>query len=85
MKKMYTIDGVKNEGDMVRLVLDSNNPVTKKKGLTEMLGNLQQMQQQMTIETQRRQNPDMIRVPYTIWERHHWNIGDIITINIEEE
>lgn len=85
MKKLYTIEGIKNEGDMVRLVLDSNNPVSKKKGLTEMLGNLSQLQQQMTVETQRKQNPDQIRILYEIWERHHWNIGDVITVIVEEE
>ncbi|MBS3749750.1 MAG: hypothetical protein KGY65_07090 [Candidatus Thermoplasmatota archaeon] len=85
MKKLYTIQGLKNEGDMIRLVLDSNNPVQEKKGLMESLGNLSQLQQQMTVETQRKQNPDQIRIPYQTWQKHQWNIGDVITVTVEEE
>ena len=85
MKKLYTINGIKNEGDMVRILLDSNEPVQQKKGIMEMVGNLSQLQQQMTVETQRKQNPDQLRVPYKVWERNKWNIGDVLNIEIEEE
>jgi hypothetical protein len=84
MKKLYTINGIKNEGDMVRLVLDSNNFVTQKKGLLNNLGNLSELQQQMTVETQRKQNPDTIRIPFDFWEKHQWNIGDVISVIVEE-
>lgn len=85
MKKLYTINGIKNEGDMVRILLDSNEPVSQKKGIMEMVGNLSQLQQQMTVETQRKQNPDQLRVPYKVWDRNKWNIGDVLNIEIEEE
>jgi len=78
---MYTISGLKREGDDVRLVL-MDNGVMEKKGLMGSLSNLQQLQQQMTYSTMKIQNPDQIRIPYDEWKRHQYNIEDIITIEV---
>lgn len=84
MKKDYIIVGVKNEGDMVKLVLSIEEPVQEKVGILEMAGNLQKMQVDATRRTQRLQDPDQIRVPYETWETNKWNINDVITIEIQE-
>lgn len=84
MIKLYTITGLKREGDDVRLVL-MDNGVTEKNGLLSGLSNLQRLQEQMTFSTQKIQNPDQIRIPYDEWKRHMYNIEDIITIEIKSE
>lgn len=81
MLKMYTITGLKREGDDVRLVL-MDNGVMEKKGLMSSLSNLQQLQKEMTFNTQKIQNPDQIRIPYDEWKRQKYSIEDIITIEV---
>lgn len=79
MEKIYTIEGVKREGDKVKLIL-VNNVVQEKPNLFD----IKKLQMQMTYQTKEIQDPDRIRIPYDDWESHHWNIGDAVKITIEE-
>ena len=84
MEKIYIIEGVKREGDEVKLVLNGENVVKEKPSLMNMIGNLDKLQQNMTYQTKRIQDPDQIRVPYEYWSKHKYNIGDTLKISIKD-
>jgi hypothetical protein len=84
MEKIYIIEGVKREGDEVKLVLNGENVVKEKPSLMNMIGNLDKLQQNMTYQTKRVQDPDQIRVPYEHWSKHKYNIGDTLKISIKD-
>ena len=84
MKIVYIIDGVIREGDYVKLVLNGENVVKEKPSLMNMIGNLDKLQQNMTYQTKRVQDPDQIRVPYEHWSKHKYNIGDTLKISIKD-
>ena len=78
METIYTIDGVKKEGNKVRLVLN-NNVITEKPSLFD----IGKLQQQMTYQTMETQNPDRLRISLGDWSKHQLNIGDSIKVTIE--
>ena len=85
MKKIYIIEGIRREGDEVKLILNTENIVKEKPSLMNMVNDLSRLQQQMTFQTKKIQDPDRIRIPSELWALKKWNIGDRITIEIEEE
>ena len=85
MRKIYIIDGVRREGDEVKLVLNAENIVREKPSLLNMMNNIGQVQEQMTFQTKKIQDPDQLRIPHEVWCIKKWNIGDRITIDIDEE
>jgi len=78
METVYTIDGIKKEGNKVRLVLN-NNLITEKLSLHD----LGKLPKQMTYKTMETQNPDQLRICFDDWSKHQLNIGDTIKVTIE--
>lgn len=83
IERIYTIAGVIQEGDEVKLIL-ADDIVKEKPSLMSMVSDLSKMQQQMTYHTKKIQDPDHIRIPYDSWDKHQWNIGHHIKITVEE-
>lgn len=81
MKIIYTILYVKRMGDEVLLGLTSE---TIKEQLDPMsaLKNMGAFAQKMQMRTSKMNDPDKITIPFEEWEKHQYNIGSLIEIDI---
>jgi len=90
MKQRMICKGTSRIGDKVRLFLSFDDVVKKssKVGLMDamaMLGNMENMQEEIQQKALLMQQPDCVTIPYSEWQQYQYKIDDIIWIEVTSE
>lgn len=82
MKKQYTIIGLQEEGNDIRLTISPVEPVKEKQSMTSILTDPLQYVENMKRDAIRSGRPESLSIPRELWEDYKWNISDIIQVEV---
>jgi len=87
VRQRYQITGTTRLGDFVRIFLDRQDPVREREDfdIFSLVGNFDRVQQKQQEKAVLMQQPDVITVPFDVWKKKQYKIGDFLWINVEEE
>lgn len=83
MKQIYEVTGIRRIGDKVNLRIKEHKAIEQKPSTQDMMNNALGFIEKMKIDAINNNNPEMVSVPYDEWTEYKWNIGDLISINVE--
>lgn len=87
MKMRCRVRGTLEIGDNVRLTLEPSEAVQEKEemGTMKILSNPMGLMNKMKTDAIMQGQPDIITIPKEEWEKHKWQIDDIVVIEIKPE
>lgn len=85
MKIRFQITGTTKLGSFVRIFLIKQTLVKEKVefNVFEAMHDMKSVQQKMQQEAVLVQQPDVITIPYSLWQTKKYTIGDIIFIDFD--
>lgn len=83
MIRTYEITGVRKVGDKVNLRLKEHKAVEQKETTQDILQNALGYVEKMKIDAINTSSPEMIAIPYDEWKNYKWNIGDLVTVDVQ--
>jgi len=81
LKKICKIIGLKNEGEYIKILYNSDH-VHEKPSLMEAVKDLTAFQNQMQQQLSLSKEPEIIRVPIDEYKKHRYTLGDTFTIEM---
>ena len=82
MKTLYKIIGNRLEGDRYRLFLKLYEPVSENTNAESIMGNVAGFIDKMKLDAVRSNSPESITVDRETWQKHKWNIGDTVSVEV---
>ena len=87
MRQRYKVGGTKLGAGFVRLILIPEEIVKESDKLDIMgiMGNPDGLMNKMRADALRASFPESFCIPYSVWEKKQYKIGDIIYVSLERE
>ena len=86
MKIRYQITGVTRLNDMVRVFLDRQDVIQEEEpGIFDMVRDMGGIQTKMQQKAILSQQPDVLTIPFDLYEKKHYKIGDYVWIDFDVE
>lgn len=87
MKRRCRIRGILEIGEVVRITLEPSEVVKEKEemGTLQILANPMGLMDKMKMDAILQQQPDVITIPKSEWEKHKWTIDSIVYVEIKSE
>ena len=83
MKTTYEVIGTREEVGRIRIFLKLHEPVSIQDSPESIMGDMMGFVNKMKADAIQQSNPEQLTVSKELWSKWKWNIGDLISIDVE--